>query len=273
MDAKLLRQLDVCRPDSADDQFPEMRDLAEGLAADEQLRAAQRQVQAIDRRIGSELRQGDVPAGLAERIMASLDAAHAATQKDRAKASGATMFRTFGIRPPRRRRWLMGAGVMAMACAAGLMGAWLLWPAQPIDLNAEAVMQLARDLIDEVRPDGGSLVSEKTPPAHFGVGQYVIAGARTRWRAFDRLLAGRDGVVYDLEGPREQRGRLFVVDLQGPLGSPTLHLLPRTPTQQVLTTSGYSSAAWTDGERLYVLIVPGDEKALQSFLRDAGAMA
>jgi anti-sigma factor RsiW len=52
-----------------------------------------------------------------------------------------------------------------------------------------------------------------------------------------------------------------------------LHLLPRTPTQQVLTTSGYSSAAWTDGERLYVLIVPGDEKALQSFLRDAGAMA
>ncbi|HEX3869560.1 MAG TPA: hypothetical protein VHV77_03895, partial [Pirellulales bacterium] len=116
------------------------------------------------------------------------------------------------------------------------------------------------------------LLTAEAPSTRYEAGPYVIAGPRTQWRSIDGELAGRHGVAYELVAGH-QRAQLFVVDLHGPLGAPKFQWLPQTPMQNVLTTGGYTSVAWSDGTRVFVLVVEGDQNALRTFVRDPGAMA
>ncbi len=221
---------------------------------------------ATDRRLSDALRRVDVPPGLAERIFARLGSAesHAKTSLVAAPIAASTNA---------RRRWLARTSTALAACAAGLLIAWMIWPSSEDELDSERVMHLARSLNEPWDATTGMSIAEKTPPTKYDAGPHVMLNAETRWRPIDRGFAGRKGVAYDITARDRQHARLFVVDLRPPRGAPELRGLPHAPMQGVLSTGGVTTSAWTDGTRVYVLVVEGNENALRAFLRQPGAMA
>ncbi|HEX4132091.1 MAG TPA: hypothetical protein VHZ24_18820 [Pirellulales bacterium] len=268
IDPALLQQLDACRPGQRDHELPEMADLAKAFAASPRWTALRREVASIDRAVMAELREVDVPPGLAASIQTQLDEAVASGKSApaTAAASGAGSSSV-----ALRRRWLAGSAAALVACAATGLVAWFAWPAT-VDLGPEAIMNLARAACG--RP--GQMVvrtSEGSPPARFGWGEFITARRVLAWRQLRGELLDRDGVVYDLLGHGQERATLFVVEARGPLGAPAVEHLPRRPTETILTTAGSASAVWTDGTRLFVLVVAGDASALRAFVRESGAIA
>ncbi len=43
--------------------------------------------------------------------------------------------------------------------------------------------------------------------------------------------------------------------------------LPSAPPQQIMATGGWATAAWQEGNLVYVLVVRGDAQAYRSFIR------
>jgi hypothetical protein len=216
-----------------------------------------------DAELGAALRDVPVPSGLAERLMVTLHDSRvdpAGTETD-ARRSLAR----------RGRRRLLTAAVAGLACAASLAAAMLYFSQPTPELGGESVMELVRAFHNH-QPAAQPLRHDAAP-ADYPPGNFVMPACVAGWSYLASPLLGREGVAYELTGPRQNRATLYVIDFDGPRSAPRLLLNATSPMENLLTTDGQTSASWTDGARLYVLVADGDEQAFRALVRAPGSMA
>jgi hypothetical protein len=226
------------------------------------------------------LREGisdvEVPADLRDRLLARLESTHldSPTSTHEVSSPETLMLRSAATTTRNhRRRWLTAASSILAASVAGVVVTALLLPSADRALTADAVMNLARSQLVEVVAKDDIAITTQRPPTRYPLGDFVPASMAVAWQRLPSGSLNRAGVVYRLVGPANESARLMVVDLQGSRGAPVLAQLPRVATQNVLSTGGYTSSAWSDGTRLYVLVVEGDVRQFQQFLRQPGTVA
>ncbi|HEX3870201.1 MAG TPA: hypothetical protein VHV77_07195, partial [Pirellulales bacterium] len=95
-------------------------------------------LKASDCRIAEALHDVEVPEGLAERILARLESKSPPAPTNPVEVAPRTVL---PLGRSHRRRWLVGSAAAIVACAASIMGAWMLWPTSPAELGAEGVME------------------------------------------------------------------------------------------------------------------------------------
>lgn len=299
---ELLDAAEACRP-GTDDGARLLRDVAasaDGLLrpgevlppADageiwNEARLARRldRLEAFDvavRRVGEQV---PVPEGLADRLLAALAAAASSSTSSEADAPAVpSVARVAELRasdpeaasPGRwsRRRWLTVGGSSLAATAAGV--AFVLWLNERgrRDLTLDDVLQQALAYHGS-RPFRGLTfrpTSEVRPPEEFSPSAYLSRSpVAARWALLDGRLLGRPGVAYDWASDREPPAVLFVVQA-GKLGAPGIPSLPSAPAQTPVTTGGFSSAAWREGDRICILLIKGDERRYRTFLRHGGGV-
>ncbi|HWA97203.1 MAG TPA: hypothetical protein VG713_01865 [Pirellulales bacterium] len=288
IDRELLKKLDACRPGSTDHPFAEASVSPDNGFDREDLDSLRDHVARIDRAIAAALHDAPIPAGLSDRLKAAVAAAAlspTAVSPVAVSPVAVSPVAAAGVVQPRglvaqelpkrshRRRWVVGATTAALACAASALIAWCVWPSNTIDLGPEAIMNVALNAAQQAAGEASVPVSAASPPAQYRVDGHIVAGSVAAWHRLSGGFLERDGVAYRLVGRQRERASLFVVDLQGPLGAPHVAALPTTPLECVLTTGGRTSAIWSDGRRLFVLVVDGDASTLRSFIHEPGAIA
>ncbi len=193
-----------------------------------------------------------------------------------APASAAPVGRPARFGDPRQRWFVASVTSMALLVAAiSVIGNFWQKPGEA--WGPERVMQLVRDFESALPADVEAdwrLSAADAPPANLPLASAVRAAGDVHWRPIQVGSLDRSGVVYRLTGADGARGRLYVLPWQGSRGSPSFTGLPTEPAQtEAFTTMGTTSFAWTDGDRLYVLIVPGDPTAAEPFLRQFGPLS
>lgn len=210
--------------------------------------------------LASALHDVPVPAGLSARLLANISAAETA-------AEPAAHLRPF----TRRRYWLKGVAV-GLACAASIAAAVVLLNHPTPALSGESVMELVRAW-HKHQPVMLEKLNHDAPPRDYLPGGYLVPGCIVGWSRLSAPLLGRDGIAYELVGPQKNRATLYVLDLDGPRTAPRVWLNTSSPLENHLTTAGQTSAAWTDGSRLYVLVADGDEHDFRALVRAPRSMA
>jgi hypothetical protein len=256
-DPRLIKAIEVCRPQSDDLSQPELAFLAVQLAGNPELEEVLGRVQKTDVAIGRALRDVPIPEGLVERLLVRLaEARHI----EASKAPADIPVRRF----PRRS---VSVGLVAIAAAAAILLAFLptLRPRvlSLAEIQAKAMARFQAEL--EQKPVGHP-VSASAPLVAFPVSPDLVATAGMRWRDVSGLLGGK-AVAYDLTLPNGTRATLYVVRLQSDL--PALpNGPPSTPTPM---TQRRSIAVWKKalprGGVLYVLAVDGGTSSYRSLLR------
>lgn len=266
--------MDVCRPAQFDPEGDDWRQaevaaLAAEIELDPRLVERRSRIAAIDSNIAAAVGQAFVPEGLAERLLARLQAA---AQADQAAQLGPSVvlgsaqpveqvISLSANRPdkwrPRmpRRRWLAGAAALA-ACLAGV---WVLRPLDP--LSYEQILEAAIQDVDSMQ--GGWSELAKGRPLKGYPFSSAIAARLLRWREA-RAFLGRGAVAYDVASRTGAKATLYVVPLNRVAGldfEAPYDSLPRRP----LMTGGQATAAWTDGKTLWVLVVQGGHRDYLSF--------
>lgn len=286
VDADSLRvAVDACRPGSDDRRLPEVAEILarHPAAAVERLLS---QSEKVDRAIMGAMRSLPAPERLAERLMEALAARRAelsheaaantacpatsvvcsAAEADggRLAASRRTRPRPWAIaRGPRTRRaWLATASLALVGVAA----AYFAWPTHR-RLGQEEVEQSAREFFQQ--DDHAAALSQAGTPSDWPR-TVVVAADHRGWRTVDNFL-GRSGVAavaHELVGPRGIRATLYVVPLDA-LGAVGFdHSVPQNASS--LTTGTPAARAWAEGSDLFVLVVNGTNRDLNSFLRTVG---
>jgi hypothetical protein len=273
---RALEAIEACRPAHDDMAEAELAWLAQEVADDPACKAAYRQIQRLDRRIGEAFADVEVPRGLEGRLLETLATAEAqrtaeAPPQDSSASEPwvAAPGKLAAVRPvpvaspaaKRRisRRWAV-AGALAATAAAGLLIAvgWQL--SRPVDYSAADLHALAIEHFTNQQHEPGHLLSEVRPPADYPPSPEVHVSPRSRWRRVEGLF-GHRAVAYDLFVGRGRRATLYVVR------SGVNDELPGAPpSRPALRTGGCSTAAWAEGPRLYVLVVAGDRAAYQRLL-------
>jgi len=223
---------------------------------------------AWDAELGAALRDVPVPSGLSQRLMARLQ--DPAVSHGRLITTGLGVNSRLAVAGPRRRRWLKAAAA-GLACAASIAVAMLYFNQPTAELGGESVMELVRAFHSQ-QPAAQPLRHDAAPEA-YPQGTFVMPGYVVGWFRLASPLLGREGVAYQLTGPRQNRATLYVVDFDGPRSAPRLWLNATSPLENLLTTDGQTSASWTDGARLYVLVADGDEQAFRALVRAPRSMA
>jgi hypothetical protein len=161
------------------------------------------------------------------------------------------------------RRWLL-AGVVPICTAVALLAAVWVGLFHRNTYTRSMVLEQAIVFFNEEQPAAGSI---GPAPQVYPFSPDVAATADARWRPIGGFL-GRSGVAYDLSGPGGPRATLYVVR------ATIKDLPPEPPVRPAFTTANCSTAAWQDGELLYVLVVSGGPDAYRSHLAVArGPMA
>lgn len=264
-------QMDACRPGKLDEMCPEMSDLAAALEHDIELREVFARSQQVDQRIQQAYQEVTVPDGLADRLLASLEAAAttsspidhlapriAANTVDTSPVSpretqDAT--RVVSRQPTTRRQLLWGAGALiaaSLACAAMYYNNVFhpqLTLREICELTPGWLRQLPEDrwqsekleaLLQHVPPALGPVHWSSWQPARTPLGKtQVLAGAYQNSRVF--LLISNDHRASKL---------------------PTAP--PATP---VSVTGRFSIGVWSQGDHVYVLAIEGNERAYHRALR------
>ncbi len=248
--------------------------VAESLASHGALALMRLKVEQVDRAVGRAMEQVPLPAGLAERLLASLrqDAVPPSTIQDDLLAEAAVADGTLRLAEGRarvgRRRWLEYGSAAAVLAAAA---AWFWVRTAPPEMSYDEVIADVRDFHEQEQPAVGEPLNADAPLGDYPCPSAIETNARTRWRPVSHVL-GRAGVAYDLTNKRDQRATLYVVDLKSwssPIDTTSLQTSP--PVGRF--TLGRTTGAWTDGRRLYVLVVEGDAGDYRSFLRRQDSFA
>lgn len=294
-DDSLRVAIDACRPGSDDRQLPEVA----AVLARHPAAAVERmlcQSEKVDRAIMGAMRHLAAPEHLAERLMTALaaqraemarvaqcDASEAARANtscpasspsrdaeqggDRLAAARQTRPRPWAIvRGPRTRRaWLATASLALVAVA----GAYFAWPTHR-RLAQEAVEQSAREFY--LQDDHAAVLSQASTVADWPR-TVSLTAYRRGWRRVDSFL-GRSGVVavaHELVNSRGIRATLYAVPLDA-LGAVGLDpSVDSSETASSLTAGMPTARAWAeaDSNYLFVLVVNGNSRDLDSFIRSA----
>ena len=265
-DLRLLEAMEACRPGSDDVEDPALAFLAEQLASDPELAELFERLNRVDSGVAEAFGDVPLPEGLADRIVARLAAANNGKKAPvaRPKPQGSTVQEPLdeaAKRPPRlRRRWVL-AGAVAAAAAASVIVALVLPPGEPQDLDPQSVVDGAREFFQVDQDADAQLVADVPPPEAYPTDPDfdVRRFRRLRWRSIRGFL-GREGVAYDLGGPRTPRATLYVVQRNVP-GLP-----PAVPPRPASTTGGLVISAWQRDHLLYVLVLEGEPGIYQNLL-------
>jgi len=204
-------------------------------------------VEQVDRAVGRAMEHVPVPLGLPDRLLVGL------------QETGLQN----GSKRVGRRRWLVSGSVAATALAAGVAGFLLRTTPPPMDY--ESVIASVGEFHDQEPAAEG----EPLPPTSPWDEVYpcsLATNARTRWRSVRNLL-GRGGLAYDLTNGKGKHATLYVVDLNSTTRPIAIASLQSSPPQGTSFFHGRTTGAWTDGTRLYVVVVEGDQRDYISFLR------
>ncbi|HUY89587.1 MAG TPA: hypothetical protein VMV10_12705 [Pirellulales bacterium] len=284
-DSAAFEALDACRPvrfdpERRDWQQPETAALAEQIAAQPRLAELRERMDSLDSAIAATMAAGSVPEKLAERLMSALRSAAPAesagpandalepvsSRENAAEATIPLAAALVGSRVGRavrgsvfRRRWrAAGAVAMAVATAACLAAIWAFRTPQPLSYDqviAEAKLFDASALANKWK----SLT--KDPPDKWYSISRAIAARPTDWQEVVRFL-GRNGVAYQVSSGRGAKAVLYIVPLKG---RQSLEVAGQSPPRLPDMTGGRATAAWTDGTRLWVLVVRGGQHEYRSF--------
>lgn len=250
IDRELLERIDACRAGSED-----RNELAlEGAEA----RAICDRVQAIDRAVGAAMHDVPVPVGLSERLLAHLATAQVADAAE-AQTPSPTADTTLAVS---RRRWLRwGAGLAAIAASVAVVTTVIFW--KSTSLTAQAVHEQILPFYQQEQP--GTAYKLAALPPGYPFSRYVNMLPGTTWRPVQSFLHRPElaGVAYELTyGGAE--ATLYVIPTQ-------VAGLPSSPPQKISAATGnLIRVAWQEGEVLYVLVVQGDARAYQAFVKRAG---
>jgi hypothetical protein len=273
-DDQRLSWIDVCRAGSDDLADESMRELADALQNDPELRSLFQRVQSLDSRIAVALRQVAIPEGLSERILARLACqreASAADKPDLPRPTAADEEVVGSLPAVKRRRQIGRRALLAgLAAAAAVAAAVLLSRPSAPHLTEESIATAARELFTqgEFR---GELVRVVSPPAGFPMSAAMLALPDARWHRLESFL-GRTGVAYELRRAGA-RAALYVVRFAAIAGKPKIALanLPLAPRPS--STGGLTTAVWREQGLLYVLVVEGTEAEYRQFLARSPVVA
>jgi hypothetical protein len=202
--------------------------------------------QAFDREVGRVLRDVPVPTGLRERLLEALSEVTSEPPEPAVQPRAAR---------PERRRWWMTAVVSTAAGLLVAVAGWMLFGrGEPPVLALEDVrtwsLDHLRDTADvDALPELGGELSPDLADGRWGavVGQTVPRGADVDGDGV------QDAAVYALRG-----GVVLVVT-----GPGRIEARPSTRTEFYTAPA---HAAWTVGEQVYLVFVPGGREQLRKLL-------
>jgi hypothetical protein len=253
---KLREQIDACRAGSDDLALPGLAELAEAATEDRAVADELAQSQQFDRVVTAALHDVEIPAGLAERLLA-------AAEEPVARGTESLHVQSRIKHWSARRRWLLASGSVALTAlvavsaslwfrqprlvtASELAGAVMAWQGQPADDAWQTASSLPRDLALDPAIAGGPLRWQK-----------VRAGGSHDW-------SGIVGVV-ELSPPGGPRAVVYVVRSSARFAVP-----PMPEPSFPLNLSGRQRAtAWQrPGTSLLFVLVVDEEQGhrLENYL-------
>ena len=210
MDRPDLREsIDACRATDDDLSLPELAPLAEQIDADPDVRSIFDRAQRLDGRIAQAMQEAVVPAGLAARIMARLDAERPRViQSDVQPVVEMPAVERPAGPEHTRRRWLVGVSAVAASMLVAL-GLWEFY-AQGSPLSVDSLLasgsrwhnQLVGNA-DWQRLAAGQMI-QNFPPAR------VVRASPRSWVDVSAWV-GHPAVAYDLNIGPGRRATLFVI--------------------------------------------------------------
>lgn len=258
---EILTAIDACRPGSDDLYQEEMSSLAESLQDDPRTRQWYDRSQRLDAAVAEAFRDVPVPAGLADRLLASVSP----TGIDEESVVSPAQQRPAAT----RRRWRRWALSLTAGCASLVLlavGLAFFFSSEPT-LTSQAVVNQAIQWTYTVgRSDDPWNADLAQVPKKYVFDRDSLRRTPSRWQRIQlKTSLDRRAVVYDLTTARSQpTAVLFVVDIgdretTGLQGGPTF-----PPSSE---TDGWCVGTWRKGRRLYVLAVQGDKQRYREMVK------
>lgn len=254
-DIGIREAIDACRPGGDDLQSLELEAVAAQIQGDPQLRQRFEQLQNLDRTIGREFRQVDVPDGLEERLLARL-----AWEGEPAESEPVTPAASDRRTVTRRELlWRIGLAASAVAAVVVIGVMYLKPPAEAPPLFADDLT--SADSVAKILAAVDEDAWQTTDPTFDGYPQsrYLLVP----FHAWQRIATEHDpeAMVYDITPPGGPDALLFVLRPRGGVRDDSQSGPPATPAS---TTGGQSLAAWheKDNDLVYLLVIsgPGHDK-------------
>ncbi len=263
----LLEMLEACRPGHDDLAQPELQSLADELTRNERLQAALARSQRHDTEIARAMHDVTTPAGLLDRLLATLEAEtgldvdHAETDE----VNSAPLVLTSEPSPAARERrpWVLGGSIALSLAALSLAAAWLIMAFGPhrmerYQFQSEPAVAEYADQWDRQLQGAAwqtvSLAPTKAFPLGTRFGDNIVAW---QWVAKNQI------VCYELSGEPE-RVRLYVMQPRQPV------TLASTPPEGYHSAEGWHVGAWQANGLIYVLAVKADGSSKDLYRRVVG---
>jgi hypothetical protein len=268
-DRDLITGLDACRPASDDLREPELRAVAERVAAEESSRAIRLRIERIDQAVTRSMHDVGLPEAFISRQVAWLhDAARDAAIGDSAGPdllpADVNPDMAAGALARSRRKWLAYSGGLCAAAAAVVLALVILRPDKPLvrdDLEFSRQWHDQLAVEDQWRPIEPDELERHALPAEL---RRLPRGYRDA-----SSIVGREARAYDLTLPGGPKATLFVIPQTERAGVPGG--APRMPKSSTL---GLSVAYWQTHGHIYVVVLQSDRSEdYQRLLRTTSGMA
>jgi hypothetical protein len=270
---RICEALESCRPGSNDLFAPELSDVAGRVAGDPEWEEAYERIQNADLKISAAFHDVEIPVGLEQRLIASLnivragEAVSAAVETDAdldAPPVAAAAIPVPKQRKLSRRRLLWSGGILSGA-AVLLVAAFLAMQRSPGD-SEQTVLDAAKQYFDgDVPAAPGQFLSQARPPKGFLLSNYFRHLGKTRWRAVNGFM-GQQAVAFDLPTQGGARATLYAVNL-------SVANLDAAPPSNPSNTGGCCVAAWQENGLVYVLVVQGSPETYRRYLNQPATVA
>ncbi len=269
---ELYEAIDACRPGSDDLDAPEMRELAELIACDDDVRQIFERSQRLDENIGEAIRDVTIPDGIEARVLLCLAAGNQADMAldtgpverlDAGQPGGATTVVGRSAETARRpaiSKWVRivgAAAALSILVVAGVFAFKAFFPPSPIPF--EALAEDVHHWVDQAAE--GEWAKDWTSAPDDSPASSVPAKPH-QWQRISTQYDARS-TVYDLTPPGKPLVFHIIVHTNREFDVPTF--MPRTPQS---STGGVCIGACQRGGALYILYVVGGEDRYQRFVEE-----
>jgi hypothetical protein len=253
--SKFFEQVEACRPGSNDLCGEDFALAAERIEQDRDAERYFERVQQVDAQLASAFHEVPVPAGLADRLLAALDAAAPAAAKeafDHDIDSETSESRKPQPEPQpavgRRRR------VLQLAIAAslvGVVGGGLALLARLTPYSQQQCLAEAKQISAQFNAEGWKRIDRAHPAPENRPIKTRLNGSLKAWRTTS-LLGDDLAVAY-----RFRNGATLLVCQPSKVVSGLPLAPPSVPQQKAQQSSGTHIGMWTSGGLVHVLMVSG----------------